>query len=206
MIALFDTETTGFPNRGQLSDQPHLVQLAAVLVDDAWAVTSSYQAIIRPDGWVIPKEVSDIHGVTQERAIDEGISEAEALEEWVALVKQAKTLAAHNLAFDLKIMYAAYRRYSGQGARPFGGVIPKRLWCTMESSTIVCNLPPTEKQPAAGFTKAKAPKLAEALKILCGEEHESAHTADGDCAALIKVAQELDKRKLARLAPSRGWA
>ena len=56
----FDTETTGLPlfkEPSEHPDQPHLVQLAASLVDlDTRAVLSSIDVIVKPDGWTIPDE------------------------------------------------------------------------------------------------------------------------------------------------------
>jgi hypothetical protein len=77
---VFDTETTGLPLFEQPSDhpdQPHLVQLGALLVDlDTRRELASVDLIVRPDGWVIGEEVSKIHGITHELAMDVGVPEA----------------------------------------------------------------------------------------------------------------------------------
>lgn len=41
-----------------------MVQIAWVLTDDEGAALETYAAIIRPDGYTIPREASDIHRVT----------------------------------------------------------------------------------------------------------------------------------------------
>ena len=84
MRALFyDTETTGLPDWHQPSDgpqQPHIVQLAACLVDlDTRETIDSMDMIIRPDGWVIPDDVAEVHGITTERATAEGCNEHDVL-------------------------------------------------------------------------------------------------------------------------------
>jgi DNA polymerase-3 subunit epsilon len=68
----FDTETTGLPLFHEPSEdprQPHLVQLAAVLVDiDTRKTLGSLDLTIAPDGWEIPDDVVKIHGITNEHA------------------------------------------------------------------------------------------------------------------------------------------
>ena len=78
-ILFYDTETTGLPDRKAPSDspgQPHLVQIAAVLVDpETLEVLGRMNRIVAPDDWTISKEVSAIHGITHERALDQVFSE-----------------------------------------------------------------------------------------------------------------------------------
>ncbi len=71
MILFFDTETTGLPPRGAPIDdprQPHLVQLAAMLADDDGRVLFAMSEIIRPDGYSVPEQASNVHGITTEIA------------------------------------------------------------------------------------------------------------------------------------------
>src|ERR1051326_4611342 len=59
MVLFFDTETTGKYEFGLPPDdhrQPHIVQLAALLSDDSGKEIASMNAIIRPDGFIIPPE------------------------------------------------------------------------------------------------------------------------------------------------------
>ena len=82
-ILFFDTETTGLPLWKEPSEdprQPHLVELAALLVNpDTREMIAFMDVIIKPNGWTIPVDVSEIHGITTERALAEGIPEEEAL-------------------------------------------------------------------------------------------------------------------------------
>ncbi|WP_182340872.1 hypothetical protein [Comamonas koreensis] len=58
----YDTETTGLPlfkEPSEHPDQPHIVQLGAILVDlNTRTTIASMDVIIRPDGWTIPDEVA----------------------------------------------------------------------------------------------------------------------------------------------------
>lgn len=89
LILVFDSETNGFPlwkERSEDPRQPHIVQLGAILCDeDTQEIIEELDVIIKPDGWEITKETSDIHGITQEMALDVGIPEKEAVERFVEL-------------------------------------------------------------------------------------------------------------------------
>jgi DNA polymerase III epsilon subunit-like protein len=74
----FDTETTGTPRNynapvSDSSNWPRLVQLAWIMADDKGNVLKRKSVIIKPDGFVIPNNVSAIHGITTERAKQEGL-------------------------------------------------------------------------------------------------------------------------------------
>ena len=84
----YDTETTGIPEWKMPSEdprQPHLQQVAAALVDAAGQVKRTMNRIVKPDGWVVTAEMTKIHGITHERAMDEGVPEPEVLEELLAM-------------------------------------------------------------------------------------------------------------------------
>ena len=67
--------------------------------------------IVKPHGFLIPDEVSAIHGITTARARREGIALEAALDELALDVKTYKPqrVVAHNLAFDRPIVEAEYR-------------------------------------------------------------------------------------------------
>lgn len=194
MILAFDTETTGLPDWGQPSDaehQPHLVQLAMVLLDDDLREVASASLIVRPEGWVIPDDIAKIHGITTERALAVGISEKIATRLYMDMVYGAKALAvAHNVKFDQRIMRIAMLRAGfdkgWQDARPV------QSFCTMEAATPLVNLPPTEKMVAAGFNKPKPPKLSECIEFFFQETLEGAHDALVDVRACLRVYRHLN--------------
>ncbi|MNG85552.1 DNA polymerase III subunit epsilon [compost metagenome] len=79
LICVFDTETQGFPQWKLPSDhpdQPHIVDICALLYTPEGELVDSFEAMVRPDGWSIPNEVSVIHGITNEMALEHGIPEA----------------------------------------------------------------------------------------------------------------------------------
>ena len=75
----FDTETTGLPKRydAPSSDLENwscrLVQLSWLMEDDSKTLLSKGDLIIKPDGFEIPKQASDVHGITTEMALEKGV-------------------------------------------------------------------------------------------------------------------------------------
>lgn len=179
MILVFDTETTGLPDfRARSADpiQPHLVQLALVTHDDDGTETEASCVIIRPDGWTIPPEVAAIHGITHERAMDEGIPERDAAD--LFLTTQARTglRVAHNESFDRRIMRIAMTR-AGIERDIIEMIEARASFDTCRAAQATVNLPPTEKMLAKGMTGPKPPKLTECIKYFFNEDLLGAHNA-----------------------------
>lgn len=188
MILFFDTETTGFfQDRLPVDhpDQPYIVQLAAELTGDDGEPIAGFSFIVDPgisSGVVIPARASDVHGITNERAVQFGVSAEFALGAFTHLYQRADIVCAHNIKFDRGVMEAAI-------ARHYSRTMPlrKTLFCTMEAASPVVNLPPTERMLAAGFTKPKPPKLEECIKHFFDEELDGAHDALIDVRACRRV-------------------
>lgn len=191
----FDTETTGLPLFSEPSEhpaQPHIVQLAACLVDlDTRTTLASLDVIIRPDGWDIPQEVSAIHGITTEMAMDLGVPEGQAVDMFLALWGNRHRIA-HNESFDARILRIAIKRHLD--SRNEDLLVPlSDEWkngqaeCTARLSTPICRLPPTAKMLAAKRNNHKTPKLTEAYLHFFGKEFENAHSALADVRACMDV-------------------
>ena len=115
MYLFFDTETTGLPKDynahvHDLDNWPRMVQLAFAHYDEFGNKLAEHCYIIKPEGYEISKEVSDIHRVTQERAMREGVSLEYALLQFSLAMSQSKHLVAHNISFDKKIIGAEFIR------------------------------------------------------------------------------------------------
>ncbi len=189
LVVVFDTETQNLPRfKLPSSDptQPHLVQLAAELCDPAGAVLESMNVIIRPDGWTIPAEAAAIHGISTERALDEGIPEVDAVAMFLVLSGRAGLRVAHNLSFDDRIMRIAMLRAGIERAQ-IERIERGPSACTLKLADAIMKLPPTERMVAAGFTKSKPPNLAEALMHFVQETHDKAHDAMADVIACRRI-------------------
>lgn len=193
MFLCFDTETTGLPDWGQPSDapqQPHLVQLAMVLLEEDFTERASVSLIIRPEGWTIPDDVAKIHGITTELAARVGIPEKVATELYVRMLYDTGALAvAHNVKFDLRIMRIAMLR-AGY-TKEWQAEREPKSYCTCTEATPILNLPPTAKMIAAGFNKPKTANLGECIQHFFGEKLEGAHDALVDVRAALRIFKHL---------------
>lgn len=190
MRALFyDTETSGLPDFGAPSEsehQPHIVQLAAALVDlDTRETIASLDLIVKPDGWVIPAEVSGVHGLTTEHAADVGIPEACAVEALIGLWRAAHTRVGHNESFDARIVRIALKRFQDDVLADEWKAAPAQ--CTARMATPIVALPPTPKMVAAKRFHHKTPNLGEAYQFFTGQALEGAHSALVDVEACMTV-------------------
>lgn len=189
MILFYDTETTGLPDFKARSDeptQPHLVQLALVLHDDACVEIRGGSWIIKPDGWIIPPELTAIHGISQERAMDEGIPEWEAMEHFIQAANRTTLRVAHNENFDRRIMRIAMLRYGiERDVVEFMEARPS--FDTCRAALPIVNLPPTAKMMEKRMMSPKPPKLEECMKHFFDEDLPGAHDALVDTRACARV-------------------
>ena len=185
IIMPFDTETDKLPDWKIPSDdpsQPHLVQLAALLVDADGQELESMDVIIRPDGWEWDEnnEAFKVHGITVERAMDEGIAEQDALEMLLSIYSKAQRRVAFNSTFDNRILRIAMKRYFGDGEEKAEIM---RSW-KEDKDKYYCAMINARK-----VMGGKQPKLAEAYKYFTGEDLEGAHNAMADTRACLRVYQ-----------------
>lgn len=171
----YDTETTGIPNWKVPSDspeQPHLVSLAAILVNaETREIVESMDVIVKPDGWEIPEETIAIHGITMEQAEKEGIPEKEALEMFLKMRGDHERVA-FNKTFDQRIVRIACKRYLDEEQ------IEK--WAVKDDHH--CSM-----RMAKSVIGGKQPKLVEAYKHFTGEEMQGNHNAMADTEASMVV-------------------
>ena len=175
LIVHYDTETTGLPVWSVPSDseeQPHLVQLGAILCNaETKEVVSKFEVIIKPDGWVIPEEVTAIHGITTEHALEVGIDEKEAIKMLLMLTGESDR-CAYNKTFDQRIIRIGLKRYFTEEEQ--------EKWAEKENH--YCAM-----QMARKVLGGKSPKLEVAYKHFTGKDLENAHTAMADAEACMEV-------------------
>ncbi len=179
MYLFFDTETTGLPKNWNapvtyLNNWPRLVQLAYLLYDNSGNRIREGNFIIKPEGFVIPAESSDIHGVTTKKANSEGTNLLEVLHEFWQNLNQSEILIAHNISFDEKIIGAEFLRKELPDITQ-----TKQKICTMIGTTDFCAID-------NGYGHYKWPKLSELHLKLFNEEFEDAHNASTDIAITAK--------------------
>lgn len=185
MYLFFDTETTGLPKKWNapvtdLDNWPRLVQLAWLLYDSRDQEIKSANRIIIPEGFTIPTDASDVHGITTERAYTEGIDLNEALIEFSSAMDDAEFLIAHNISFDEMIIGAEFLR---KDVKSQLAQIPKI--CTMKTTTNICKIP--------GRYGFKWPNLTELHQHLFHKGFDGAHDALADVRACADCFFELKK-------------
>lgn len=202
MTLYYDTETTGLPDYKSPSEapnQPHIVQLGAILVDQDWNTVGTLDAIIRPDGWEIPEEVARIHGITTERALAEGRPAIEVIDAFWELVLQAERRVGFNESFDARILRIALKRHKSERHAEHWKAQP--TICAMRMATPMCKLPPTPAMQAKNMRFHKNPNLTEACHIIMGETLEGAHSAMVDAAATMRLFRHMTTNQPVRTMP-----
>ena len=176
---VFDTETTGlFRRNAQPSDTAEydgarVLQIAYVVCDEAWRELRSSCYIVSPGGehgFVV--DGTQIHGITSDRAVAEGVSFKIAVEGLFSeLEKPNVALVAHNAEFDMNVLVSElYRR----GHTKWLSLLETTpVVCTMQTTTDLLKLP--------GRFGYKWPRLEELYRWVTGEAMTDAHDALRDC-------------------------
>jgi DNA polymerase-3 subunit epsilon len=193
MILFFDTETNGLWRRDLKSDheeQPHLVSLAAQLCDDKEKVVSQISFRIQPSHipFEIPKDASDIHGITTEEAENTGVPMKLALEVFSELLGRADTLVAHNTAFDLQIIERAFNLFHMKFKKP------NNIFCTMMMAK--------DKMKLQGqYKDYKFPKLQECHEFFFNVGYHDWHDALTDVNVCRMIYFHMINLKIEKVSP-----
>jgi DNA polymerase III epsilon subunit-like protein len=171
-IIFWDTETTGlFDYKKDLADpsQPRIIQIAGVLSTKD-EILEQFVAYIKPDGWDISAEITEINGITTHMCEEKGIPILEAIAGMEALAAKASLSVAHNMSFDM----AMYNRETVPLGMERTKLRDLPRFCTMKRDD--------------RFKNAKLEKSLGKLHLqLFGESHVNTHTALGDALATRKV-------------------
>ena len=186
MYLIFDTETTGLPKRwdAPLTDSenwPRCIQIAWQIHDAKGEVISHEDYLIQPDGFTIPFDSEQVHGISTALAEDQGIPQEEVLEKFRTALDQVEYVVGHNVSFDRNIMGAEYLRSGREDVLEGKAIVDT---CTEETATL-CQL------PGGRGGKFKLPTLSELYHFLFQESFEEAHNATADVEATSRAFLEL---------------
>src|SRR6056300_272216 len=186
MYLIFDTETTGLPKRwdAPLSDSenwPRCIQIAWQIHDAEGALLSHEDYLIQPDGFTIPFDSEQVHGISTALAEAKGTPLVEVLDQFDAALNQVDYVVGHNVSFDRNIMGAEYLRAGLSDPLEDKAVLDT---CTEETATL-CQL------PGGRGGKFKLPTLSELYHFLFQENFEEAHNATADVEATSRAFLEL---------------
>ena len=185
MYLIFDTETTGLPQnwKAPLTDfdnWPRMVQIAWQMHDEKGSLIDVKNFIIKPEGYDIPYNAEQIHGISTERAQKQGVDLKIVLEEFATDVKNSKFVVGHNIKFDNNIVGCEFLRLEMNN---FLSNFP--LLDTMKESTEYCQILGGR---GGGF---KWPSLTQLHEKLFGEDFDEAHNASADVEATTRCFLEL---------------
>lgn len=188
----FDTETTGLPKNynaplEDLDNWPRLVQIAWAVYDTLGQLLDEVSLIVKPEGFEIPTQASNIHGISTEQALAKGLPLIEVLAKFNVIVKESKFLIAHNMSYDIKIIEAEFLRCKLEH-----NLHDLETICTKELATDFCAI-------AGNYGSYKWPRLSELHSKLFGVNFEDAHDALVDVRATAKCFWELKSRGLVNI-------
>jgi DNA polymerase III epsilon subunit-like protein len=173
---IIDTETTGLPNDALPAhepSQPRAASVSLIFADEKCEIEHEWHGLIRPDGWTMPREVEKINGLSTEKLQAEGGPILYPLAIYGTAIDLGRTVVAHNIHFDTKIMRGELRR-AGLPDR----YLQTQTICTMVHGRRLCG----------------RGSLAFVHQSLCGQTFPGAHNARFDSHACLAVLRELIKR------------
>lgn len=187
MYIIFDTETTGLPQRKAIGQTDHdvwprIIQLAYAVYDSNHQLTHAHSSLIKPDGWVVPDDdFQRANGQSTARCEEHGKPLFDEINRFIVHLSKCKYLIAHNVTFDHKVVKVELDR---MGVAEVLDSLTYTKACTMmlsASTDIVKD----------HFGKYKRPSLQALHTILFGSEFDGAHDAGADVAATAKCFFEL---------------
>jgi DNA polymerase-3 subunit alpha len=190
MYLIFDTETTGLPKRWNApitdtNNWPRCIQIAWQLHDESGNLIEHQDYLVQPEGFNIPYDAENIHGISTELAQEQGIPLAEVLEKFNEALNKTKFIVGQNIKFDLNIMGCEFVRENI--ANQLQG-LPALDTCT-EHTASLCKL------PGGRYGKFKLPTLTELHQYLFNKPFNEAHNATADVEATTRCFFELIRKE-----------
>jgi len=185
MILFFDTETSGVPknykrNFTDVENWPRLVQLGYIKTDNNLNILDSKEYLVKPSGFVIPAEVSRVHGIIHDEALENGLDLEYVLDVFSKELFGCSLLVGHNINYDLNVVGAEFIRCG-----MYNPLIDIPFFCTMKAGINETKIP--------GKYGYKWPKLDELYYHYFQKPIEKQHTALADVEATLEVYRMLPK-------------
>ena len=186
-ILVFDTETTGLPERNALitdhNKWPHVMQLSYIYFDISQnRILNKVDVLIKiADDVEISEKSIEIHGISREESLASGIDIKEALREFNVYLKSADVIVGHNIEFDKKVLMVDFGR-NKIFHNFYVNRVKKAEYCTMKNSIDLCKLtyPPKIDSIIADANipiRYKYPKLVELYVYLFNYTPNNLHDA-----------------------------
>ena len=141
-ILVFDTETTGLPEKGakinEIEKWPYIIQLSYILYDtENNFVLDICDSIVKLNKNITINPVSEsIHKISMDISQEKGINIKEVLKTLKHAVNDSDIIIGHNVKFDKNIVFVELARNNMPNI--FKG---KTFYCTMYGSKNICKIP-----------------------------------------------------------------
>lgn len=172
-MIIFDTETTGLIQNGlvDLSKQPHIIEFAAIKLDDKTLEEKERLEFMCNPGITLPPKITEITRITDADLMDKP-KFSEKFPDLVKFFFGEKYSFAHNHEFDSGMLALELRRLKRQYKFPW----PPVQYCTVGSTMSL---------------KGYRLNLTALHFHLFGSGFEEAHRAMNDVEALVKCVKKL---------------
>ncbi len=191
MYLIFDTETTGLPKnwKAPISDTdnwPRCVQIAWQLHDSMGQLLEHDAFLVQPEGYNIPYDAEQIHGISTDLALEQGIVLKEVLEKFNTALGKTTFVVGQNVGFDINIMGCEFFRLGIENPL---ATLPVLDTCT-EVTAQICQI------EGGRGGKFKLPTLTELHQHLFGVGFGEAHNATADVEATTRCFLELLRKQV----------
>ena len=191
MFLIFDTETTGLPKKwnAPITDTdnwPRCIQIAWQLHDEFGELVEQQDYLIQPEGFNIPYDAEQIHGISTQLAQENGKKLEDVLVLFNEALSKSKFVVGQNVKFDLNIMGSEYIRTTIGTTL---GELPVLDTCIEKTATL-CQI------PGGRGGKFKLPTLTELHQHLFNTPFSEAHNATADVEATTRCFLELIRQRV----------
>lgn len=192
-LLFFDLETTGLPiswkeKYTNKSNWPYIVQLAYIISFQNNELTQERDFILKPEGFEIPLNAIKIHGISNAKAMEIGMSRNFILKAFASEIKNSDYIIAHNAEFDINVLRCEFLRNNIED--PFNEDV--KIICTMKQSKNFCKLP-------SAYGDYKWPSLQELYSKLFGEYFNESHNAKVDVKATFECFWKLNQLDIIKI-------
>ena len=191
MYLIFDTETTGLPKnwKAPISDTdnwPRCVQIAWQLHDSMGQLLEHDAFLVQPEGYNIPYDAEQIHGISTDLALEQGILLKDVLDKFNTALGKTTFVVGQNVGFDINIMGCEFFRLGIENPLT---TLPVLDTCT-EVTAQICQI------EGGRGGKFKLPTLTELHQHLFGVGFGEAHNATADVEATTRCFLELLRKQV----------
>ena len=192
MELIFDIETTGLPTFGNSKrkrgdsfpdpsnfvayDTSRIVSICWIIIDKNSSICQQEYYVIKPDNFDIPIEATNIHGISQEYAIENGIDIKVALQRFLDALKRINNIIAYNIEFDYHVVKSELMRNAYDCSE-------------LENKVQKCAMLMAQQYMNSRFY----PKLGDAYRYIFKRPIVDAHNAIGDVMSCYKCYLEISK-------------